>query len=246
MTMDNPAGPIRVVPLRLEAAAPVATPRLTYRGGPLLGSVQAFLFFWGEAWQLEPQASLMLRLNDFFDYVVTSPLLDQLAEYDVQERRIGHGARSGAIALTTPAPTTASDEDIRRFIRDQIASNPAVAQPMPDSLYFVFLPPGVTAELGGASSCVNFCGYHNDHGGLYYAVMPYPECDGCTGGLGVFQSMTSTVSHELCEAITDPVPGEGWYDDRNGEIADICAWQTRELGGYTVQLEWSNAKGMCL
>ena len=244
--MDNPASPIRVVPLRLEAAAPVAAPRLTYRGGPLLGSVQAFLFFWGEAWQLEPQASLMLRLNDFFDYVVTSPLLDQLAEYDVQERKIGRGARSGAIALTTPAPATASDADIRRFVRDQIASNPAVAQPTPDSLYFVFLPPGVTSELGGASSCVNFCGYHNDDGGLYYAVMPYPDCDGCTGGLGLFESLTTTASHELCEAITDPVPGEGWYDDRNGEIADICAWQTRKLGGYTVQLEWSNREETCL
>ena len=104
----------------------------------------------------------------------------------------------------------------------------------------------MTSELGGASSCVNFCGYHNDDGGLYYAVMPYPDCDGCTGGLGLFESLTTTASHELCEAITDPVPGEGWYDDRNGEIADICAWQTRKLGGYTVQLEWSNREETCL
>ena len=42
------------------------------------------------------------------------------------------------------------------------------------------------------------------------------------------------------------MPGEGWYDDQYGEIGDICAWQTRELGNYTVQLEWSNRQGACI
>ena len=54
-----------------------------------------------------------------------------------------------------------------------------------------------------------------------------------------------TSSHELCESVTDPVPGQGWYDDANGEIGDICAWQTKTLDGYTVQLEWSNSAGAC-
>jgi hypothetical protein len=50
----------------------------------------------------------------------------------------------------------------------------------------------------------------------------------------------------LCEAITDPIPGQGWYDDANGEIGDICAWKTKKLGQYTVQLEWSNTAGACV
>jgi hypothetical protein len=60
------------------------------------------------------------------------------------------------------------------------------------------------------------------------------------------RALTSTSSHELCEAITDAVPGTGWYDDANGEIGDICAWKTKPLGGYTVQLEWSNKAGQCV
>jgi hypothetical protein len=76
--------------------------------------------------------------------------------------------------------------------------------------------------------------------------MPYPNCTGCLGNLSVLDALTSTSSHELCEAITDPVPGTGWYDDANGEIGDICAWQTRKLGAYTVQLEWSNAQRRCV
>src|SRR6266436_1353996 len=61
-----------------------------------------------------------------------------------------------------------------------------------------------------------------------------------------WEALTSTTSHELCEAITDPVPGQGWYDDANGEIGDICAWKTKKVGDCTVQLEWSNKANQCL
>jgi len=240
------ASPIRVVPLRSEAlAAPVAPPRLTYRGGPLLASVQTFLFFWGDAW--EQQKDLMEKLSAFFDYIVASPLIDQLAEYSVQDYTISYGSRTGAIVLRSSPAADVTDTDIQRLIQDEIASDPAVAQPTPDSLYYVFLPPGVAVGLDGASSCVNFCGYHDAiDGKIFYAVMPYPDCGGCEGGLSVLDALTSTSSHELCEAITDPIPGHGFYDDQNGEIGDICAWQTRQLGGYAVQLEWSNSQGRCV
>jgi hypothetical protein len=239
------APPIRIVPLRAEALAPVARPRLTYRGGPLLSSVEAFLFFWGEAWR--GQADLMEKVSGFFDYVVTSPLIDQLSEYNVQDFAIGRGSRTGAIALQSSPPTVVADAEIQAFVREEIASEAAVAEPTANSLYFVFLPTGVTVDLDGASSCLNFCGYHGSiDGEIFYAVMPYPECEGCSGEMPVVDALTVTSSHELCEAITDPIPGQGWYDDMNGEIADICAWQTKRLGGYAVQLEWSNREGRCV
>lgn len=239
--------PIRIVPLRLEAAAPVVRPQLTYRGGPLLASVEAFLFFWGDAWQQAPQSALVQQLNDFFVFVLASPLMDQLSEYSTLDFAITHGSRSGAIALTTAPPPSVEDADIQRFVQEEIASDPAVPQPTANSLYFVFLPPGVTVGLDGGSSCVNFCGYHSAiDDKVFYAVMPYPDCGGCTGALTVFDALTSTSSHELCEAITDPVPGRGWYDDQNGEIGDICAWQTKRLGDYLVQLEWSNQQRKCI
>jgi hypothetical protein len=237
--------PIKIVPMRLEAVAPVAQPRLTYRGGPLLTSVEVFLFFWGEAWQ--QQLDLVERISGFFDYVVASPLIDQLAEYSVQDLAIGRGQRTGAIALRSSPSADIADADVQRMIQDEIASDAAVAEQTPNSLYYVFLPPGVSVGLDGASSCVNFCGYHDAiDGKLFYAVMPYPDCGGCTGGLSVIDALTTTSSHELCEAITDPIPGSGFYDDQNGEIGDICAWQSKKLGDYTVQLEWSNRMGRCL
>ncbi len=242
------ANPIRIVPLHGDAlAAPVSAASLTYRGGPLLPAVQVFTLFWGTAWQQDPQAGMVQQINQFFDFILTSPLIDQLGEYSVAGMTIGHGSRTGAVILSTDPPSTLADTDIRQFLQQEISTDPAVPQPTPNSLYFVFLPPGATSTLNGGASCTNFCGYHSDiNGQVFYAVMPYPGCTGCVGSLPVLDALTSTTSHELCEAITDPVPGQGWYDDRNGEIGDICAWQTKKLGAYTVQLEWSNNAGSCI
>jgi hypothetical protein len=145
--------------------------------------------------------------------------------------------------VTRPAlRQSISDGAIQHFLQSQIASNPLVPQPSPNGLYFIYLPPGVSVAQGGARSCQAFCGYHNDIAGqIYYAVMPYPGCGGCTGGLSLLDALTSTSSHELSEAITDAVPGQGWYDDPgNAEIGDLCAWRTKQVAGATVQLEWSN------
>ena len=244
--------PIRIVPMhRPGAARPAvapAAPQLTYRNGPLLAAAQVFTIFWGSAWQQQPQSDFVQRINQFFDFILTSALLDQLAEYSVLGKQIGHGTRMGTTILTTPKPgNSVQDSAIQKMLQQEISSGTALPAPTPNTLYFVMLPPGVQVIQGGTASCQAFCGYHDAiNSNIFYAVMPYPGCSGCTGGLTVFDALTSTTSHELCEAITDPIPGQGWYDDNNGEIGDICAWQTRSLGGYTIQLEWSNKASSCV
>jgi hypothetical protein len=242
--------PICIVPLhpgKAKAAAPQVSPQLTYRNGPLLTSVQVFTIFWGATWNDAPQSALLPKINEFFDFVLSSQLLDQLAEYSVPNQTISHGLLTGTITLATPAPVqTVDDAAIQNLIQQEISAGTLPAS-TPNSLYFVFLPPGVTVTQGGSASCQVFCGYHDAiNNSLFYAVMPYPSCAGCLGGAADFDALTSTTSHELCEAITDPIPGQGWYDDNNGEIGDICAWQTRTLGGYTIQLEWSNKANKCI
>jgi len=250
---------IRIVPLHVpdtvvqptaeaQAAGPAAAPQLTYRNGPLMSAVEVFTIFWGTAWTQAAQKALATQINQFFDFILTSPLIDQLAEYSVPGHSIGHGKRTGTITLTTPPLRhSVSDSAIQHMLQQEIASNATVPHPTPNTLYFVYVPPGVKVVQGGSASCQAFCGYHNDISGqILYAVMPYPGCAGCTGGLSVVDALTSTSSHELCESITDPIPGQGWYDDANGEIGDICAWKTKKVGQYTVQLEWSNKANQCI
>ena len=172
--------------------------------------------------------------------------MTQLAEYSVPGQSIGPGTLHGTTVITDHAPTThVTDSTIRRYLKSFIKSGKLPPND-PNMLYFLYLDPGVVSVMGGSKSCQSFCGYHDNVGGIYYAVMPYPLCAGCLGGMNAFDALTGTSSHELCEAITDPVPGSGWYDDQNGEIGDICAWNFRKIGDYTVQLEWSNKHNKCI
>jgi len=248
---------IRIVPLHVPdvtptvdqaKAAPPVAPHLSYRNGPLLTAVEVFTIFWGAAWQQSANAALVSHVNQFFDFILTSPLIDQLSEYSVPGKAIGHGRHTGTLTLTAPAPKhSTTDSAIQHLLQHEISTNPALPQPTPNTLYFVYLPPGVKVVQGGGASCQAFCGYHNDISGqIFYAAMPYPGCSGCTGGLTAADALTSTSSHELCEAITDAIPGQGWYDDHNGEIGDICAWKTKKVGAFTVQLEWSNKANKCI
>src|SRR4029077_4003760 len=242
---------IRIVPLHkpeAQALAPASAPKLVYRGGPLITAVEGFTIFWGGDWQQEPSAGILAQMNQFFDFVLTSSLMDQLSEYNVAGQSIGHGKRTGTITLTSPAPpASVTDQAIQQLLQQEVSSNYAFPHPSPNTLYFLFTPPGTTVVQGGSSSCQQFCGYHDAIGTvIFYAVMPFPDCAGCLGGVPQLDALTSTSSHELCEAITDPIPGKGWYDDANGEIGDICAWKSKKIGKFAVQLEWSNRANKCV
>ena len=243
---------VRIVPLatpevvqRAAAAAPAA--HLVYNNGPLISQAQVFTVFWGSAWQESGPAELSSGLNGFFDYILTSSLMDQLAEYNVTNYQIGRGERIGTATLTTPDVSgTVDDMAIQQMIQQQISAG-MLPTANANLIYFVFLPSGVSVTQGGSASCQVFCGYHDAiSNNIFYAVMPYPDCSGCSNGMPLLDALTVTASHELCEAITDPIPGEGWYDNQNGEIGDICAWQTKKLGQYTVQKEWSNQAASCV
>jgi hypothetical protein len=240
---------VRIVPLATpevlqRAAAPAA--HLTYNNGPLISQCQVFTIFWGSAWLQAPLSAMVQELNGFFDYILTSSLIDQLSEYSVPKYKISHGKRIGTVTLTNPdVSKTVDDSAIQKMIEDQISAKNFPAS-NPDILYFVFLPSGVTVTQGGSASCKVFCGYHDAIGNdTFYAVMPFPGCAGCSSNFSTLDALTVTASHELSEAITDPIPGQGWYDGQNGEIGDICAWKTKKIGQYTVQQEWSNSRGSC-
>src|SRR5579885_2001993 len=238
---------IRVAPLHMadEVIIRQSQPQLTYRNGPLLNNVQIFTIFWGSQWGTDSAlVQLASEINQFFDDILVSPLIDQLAEYDTNGVSIGQGDRIGTLVLTQPAlHKSITDYGIQQQLAHLISSQ-QVPQPTPNTLYFFYLPPGVVSRDGRDASCKTYCGYHNSTpNGVYYAVMPYPGCQGCLGGFSILDALTATSSHEMCEAITDPVPGKGWYDDQNGEIGDICAWKFKQVGSHTVQQEWSNQHG---
>ncbi len=224
-----------------------ADAHLSYRNGPLISNVEVFTIFWGKLWgKTAASTTMMQKLNQFFTAILVSPLINQLAEYNVAGKTIGHGSFIGTKVISANAPVgSITDSAIQTQLKSWIKAG-TVPKTTKNTLYFIYLDPNIVSIMGGSKSCQSYCGYHNNTGKVYYAVMPYPTCSGCLGGMNAFDALTGTSSHELCEAITDPVPGSGWYDDTNGEIGDICAWHFKKVAGYTVQLEWSNNHNKCV
>jgi len=229
-------------------------PHLAYNNGPLLANVEVFTVFWGGAWQNQPAlASLSNSLNDFFKFILSSPLIDQLSEYSVPGHTIGHGKWVGSKTLVTEPGSLIDDSAIQAALQDWLAKDPTFPKPNANSLHFIYFPPGTSITLQGSTSCQTFGGYHDAIVGknLFYAVEPF--CVAGSGSLSQLDFFTLTSSHELCEAITDPVPGNGWYwfkdQKHQGEIGDICeaAPNAEErVGNYLVQREWSNHLKRCV
>src|ERR1700676_2649271 len=103
--------PVRIVPMPHVVKATLAavqaqqvTPQLTYNDGPLLANVEVFTVFWGSAWGQGDLADLATAINGFFQFIVTSPLIDQLAEYQVPAFPIGEGPFTGSATPPTKHP----------------------------------------------------------------------------------------------------------------------------------------------
>jgi hypothetical protein len=231
-----------------KASAAPANAQLTYQGGQLLSGVKVFTIFWGPAFSNGNLNGLPGQINAFFDTILKGALMDQLAEYNTGAYKVGKGTRIGSTVIQAASATTVTDADIQAALQSWLGSNPDFPKADANTLYFIYLASGVTVSMQGEGSCTAFCGYHANIGNnIFYAVMPYPDCAGCLGGKAVIDALTGTSSHELCEAITDAVPGSGWYDEGNNmEIGDICAWQFKTVDGYNVQLDWSNQRNACI
>jgi hypothetical protein len=239
-----------------------ATPELEYHGGAIVANPEPYVVRWGAA----VDSTVASTAYSFLQDLSTSAYMDWLSQYDSPSQRIGRGAGATDGGTITPSntSTTLSSAAIGAELNAQIAAGNLLS-PDANTIYVVFLPPGVTTTLGSAKSCTDFCGYHtsvantNSHfgyGTLRYAVIPDMSASTCSchGTPSILGDNISVTSHEFTETVTDPDNGGGWWDNSSGnEIGDICAWQTGSLAfgvssqsDFQPQLEWSNASAACL
>jgi hypothetical protein len=254
-----PSAPISIVPLAgpvphglAPKTADARGPHLVNHGGRVIGSVEVVPIYWGAAWASGANAQLTAQLDGFFDFVVTSSVVDLLNEYSTPSIAIKHGRRLTSVhasdsepGTVTPTGRQVTDEQIQQALLGWIGTGTAPATTA-NTLYFIYLPPNVVSiQPNGDVSCKKFCGYHSNTGNVYYAVIPYATCNGCVFQGGFLDTLTEVSTHELCEAITDPT-GKTWWDPSTGnEVGDICNRDTVRLGGYLVQTEWSNKQAGC-
>ena len=244
-----------------SVAMPKYKPGLFYFGGPVISRVRVWAVNWGR--EVDPMVSQ--DVVDLYRTIVDSPYLDALAEYSTRgligaadgspgsDQIIGRGEFAGAVTID-PAPLPPGrrfldDSDIQAELLRQIRSG---LLPPPEldengyvnSLYMVDVPAGIRVSDFLWFSCEDFCAYHAsfpmDGMNVPYAV--HPDC-------GRSCDLRVVHSHELTEAVTDPVAGTvwppqaptAWTDDTGQEIADICE---DDGPGYLAAI-WSNARKGC-
>lgn len=278
----DPATGASFVRLRLTAAPfadppprhfPGSLPELRYFGGPVLSHLQLVPVFWST-----PNAELRARLDGFYSDFVAGPMFSWLDEYATTVpsvdggpgtgQHIGPGTFAGSVVIIpSRTPVTLTTSDLVAELREQIDGG-FIPAPGPDTMYVIHLGTGVRL----AGDCVDYCAFH---GAFAYQGTPVaaalipdfgdPRCArGCGRAQTVLDNLTTVISHEVIEGVTDPLPCSGWCDPDipnqgdliAGEIADLCSFQffssDQELlstdGGstYMVQREWSNAARACI
>jgi hypothetical protein len=226
-------------------------PSLVHGSGPVLQQVQVETLFLGQQWQNDSTySSLRNNLNDFLQNLTGSSYMDLMSQYGV-----GHGSFiDTSIGFFIPDPNMTeniSDAQIQTFITFSV-NDGSLKPENGERLFVVFTAPGeVVVDSSGKTSRSDFAAYHSDFvdgSGVttYYAVIAFPGSPNGTDGLPTTMgNLTAPVSHELAEAVTDPIPPSGWTDPQNsyvtrlgpeiGDIADAQNARSVMWNGYYVQ-----------
>lgn len=187
-------------------------------------------------------------VDGFSKAVVENGYLDPL-------RDLGYGTGPGTFQGSIDGPALAAggefhDADAQSTVSSLL--DQGTIQGDVNSLFVLILPDGVTSimDQDGSQSCAQFCGYHdafNYKGApIAYAVLPSSLCQPCGGQIGDF---TAVYAHELAEASTDKVPGQGWVADDGEENGDLEAWiffgwgPPEDPQRYNLQGYYTNERG---
>ena len=169
--------------------------------------------------------SLATKRQQFAEWIATGDYLSNLAEYGV-----GPGTVQPLVTVTDPPPSTFDKSAAGPMLRAMFAAG-TLPPPTKNSLYLIYLPHGTIATMDGGSGCDNgtggWLGYHAQTltnlpqpapAHVPFAIMP-----ACHTGNAEFYDDTTTASHEIAEAATDP-EGTGWINDSQplSEVGDLC------------------------
>jgi hypothetical protein len=218
-----------------EGGAPTAgstgvqTPNITYRGGPVMGTPNVYLIWYGNWNRTNGSDTLegQTIVNDFLYGLSGSPYYVTNASYSTPS---GLFNVKGASTDSYSQGSTLSDRKVANIVANAINSG---ALPKDgNGIYFVLSSSDV-AETSGF--CSRYCGWHT-YGTLGGTNIKYAfvgnsnrclnacaaQTSGPNGNAGV-DGMVSVIAHELEEANTDPNLN-AWYDANGAEDADKCAW----------------------
>jgi len=223
--------------------------------GTLLPHADLQSVYMGAGWTANGDRVDDIRFLEQFTKFIPSGKAGYMAMLTKAKYGVGAGKSEKGFVDTTVTITSAtiSDAQIQAELQTLITAG-SVQQPNKNRLYQVFVAPGVKVTTQFGDSQFNFCAYHSAFAGtdakgkawpiIAYSVMPYQgtgvnaQNPDLVSGLTLshIDAITVAASHELAEAATDAIPGDGWWDENTGnENADCANAQDCVLGGFVVQ-----------
>ena len=230
-------------------AVPSGMPQVMNSGGPTVTSpVFQSITFAGYD-QTKP-------IDDFVSRVgLTSYWQQAVGEYG-----IGLARAATPVHIADSGPKAVDDADIQEWLASELAAGGPFEPPASGTVYVIFYPFSTSVTFDGQEGCFTIGAYHNSLvvGGVNVSYAVVPECT--TQTMTELQATTAAASHEMIEAVTDPLPlgsnpayssvdpGHSYYPAvlGGGEVGDLCAqwpasfFEPDDLH-YTVQRTWSNA-----
>jgi|GEM_PF-1691877 len=243
-------------------------PLLTYEGGPLLTAPAIVTVTF-------PGDPMAAQLETFGETVASSGWWDGIRAglcASGGQMCVGDGPPGAGVELSTAASMQYTDATLQAWLASAITGG---VLPKPDAnatsntVYVLYFPSTTTITFDGVDSCVGFTGYHNampfGSQQLPYAVAmecgAMPSLVPNVAPLTALQNTTMSASHEIVEAVTDPIAFTGWVIDETnpnnrgwidmtggGEAADMCFdvlgldQDETSDGAFSVQRIWSNAQ----
>jgi hypothetical protein len=219
-----------------------------YEGGPVVYCPSVYTSFWGSSWT-GSNAALASQLNQFIqDLLASAPWMNILTQYGVA----GTGAFAQASYLEY-VPTTLTVQSYEAIFQSCINAGlipePAnVNTSKIVSVMMVFLDQSVGINGGGRQLNVPGAadaGYHDSFttakgNPFLYAFSEFAD----------LASITTIMSHEFAEMVTDPLYN-AWTPDHAGhEIGDYCDGHNTSITvsgrTWTVQELWSDVANTCV
>ncbi len=157
----------------IVAADPTAQGPRASDAAPVMKSVQQVSIFLGAGWGDQQVRSRQSRLLD----LGASPAKPALA--DLRNKQVEVLPAAPRVEdFSDLSKGTINDLTIQRKLVEMLASH-AIPAPTSNTVYVVFLAPGITSTLGTSKAGTDYSAYHNllhaEAGDVRYVVVPYHE-----------------------------------------------------------------------
>jgi len=191
---DDDGGKAQIVPIDFSVAGPK-----TFHGGPVLSSTQQVSIFLGAGWGDTQVRGREASLLDVTAFAVDTQVAE-LKQHSVKTLRAAPKLED----FSDLSQSKVNDLAIQQKLSDLLKSK-AIPAPTPDTVFVIFLAPGVHSSLGGLQGGVDYAAYHNfvnlEAGEIHYVVVPFHENAA---------THSAAATRAFAETALNP-NGQGWF-----------------------------------